>query len=150
MIEDLRKFTIFSDWSEEELGKIIPYLKEEKIEKNTVLFKQNDADGKIYFIKSGCIELRIVLAGKEDAQLARLKSGEMFGEMSVIDDKPRSATAVAFVDTALITLTRENFYEFLGKNSKEINNKFLLNIIKELNSRLRAVDEEIRNLKSYT
>jgi len=150
MIEDLKNFTFFSDWTEKELEEINPYLQDGKIEKNTVLFRQNEICGKMYFVKTGCIELRIVLTGKEETQLARIKNGEIFGEMAVIDNKPRSATAVAFVDTTLITLTKEHFYELLNKGSKEVVSKFLLSIIKELNLRLRSVNEEIRNLKSYS
>lgn len=148
-VEDLKKFSIFSDWSDEELGKIAPYLNEEKIEKNNILFKQNDPASKIYFVKSGCIELKITITDAEDTRLARVKSGEMFGEMAVIDDKPRSAGAVAFIDTTLITLTKENLHEFLSKNDKEITSKLLINIIKALSSRLRRVDDKLRNMNLY-
>ena len=122
---DLKKINIFADWRDADLEAIIPYLGEEEIKKGRMLFSQNDIAHKIYFIKSGCIELTIKVTESEERRLARLKGGAMFGEMAVIDDKARSATASAFVDTRLINITKESFHEFIEKNEKGVTNKLL-------------------------
>lgn len=146
----LKEISVFSDWTDKELEKIIPYLLEESIEKGQLLFQQNDPPLKFYFVKSGCIELRMEITAIKDTRLAHIKTGEMFGEMSVIDNKPRSATAAAFVATGLISMSKDKFYEFLTKHDKGITSKLLLNIIKDLSLRLRIADDEIRHLKLYT
>ncbi len=147
---DLKKINIFADWQDTDLEVVIPYLVEEEINKGQMLFNQGDIADKIYFIKSGCIELTIKVTESEERRLAQLKSGAMLGEMAVIDNKPRSATASAFVDTVLISITKEKFHQFIEKHGKETTNKLLINLIKELSFRLRAVDEEIRHMSLFT
>jgi len=148
--EDIKKFYLFSEWSDEELAKILPYLEEEQLAKNKTLFKQNDPPDKLYFVKSGCIEIRMMVSEEEETHLARIKSGDVLGEIAIVDDKPRSAAAVAFIDTSLISLTKEKYAEFLEKNDKALTNKFLVSLLKELGFRLRSADDAIRHSKLYT
>lgn len=147
--EEIKKFYLFSDWSDEELATIIPYLEEEELEKDQTLFKQNDYPDKLYFVKSGCIEIRLMVSESEETHLARIKTGEILGEIAIVDDKPRSATAVAFISTSLISLTKEKYSEFLAKNDKALTNKFLISLLKELGFRLRSADDAIRHSRLY-
>lgn len=147
---DLRGFNIFSDWTDDELVFITQYLEEENMQKNQTLFEQNNPANRMYFIKSGCIELKFSTETNNMARLARLKSGDTLGEMSIIDDLPRSAAAVAFVDTTLISITKDKFYRFINECGKETAVKLLINLAKSLSSKLRAIDGEIRHLNLYT
>ena len=148
-VEDLKKFDVFIGWTEDELKKIIPYMEEKELEKNTVLFEQNSPAEMLYFVRSGCIELELEVANKSEAKLARVKSGNMFGEMSIFDNKTRSAKAVAFIDTNLIGLNKDEIYEFIDQSGKDLSVKLLVSIIKRLSQLLRSANDEIRNIKSY-
>ena len=146
-VEELKKFDVFSNWDVKELAKIVPYLKEESVSKNNVIFRENDPAEKVYLIRSGCVELKIALSVTENMRLARMKSGEIFGEMSVFDQKGRSATAEAFIDTNMLVVEKDDFCKLLKNEEKDITNKLLISIVQLLSSRLRDIDGEIRNLK---
>jgi hypothetical protein len=73
-----------------------------------VVFREGDESSEAYRILSGHVEISI--ATLEGARsLARLGAGEFFGEMSLIDDKPRSATATALADCEVEVIHEENF-----------------------------------------
>ena len=149
-VESLKRFGFFEDWNDQELEKISSYFEVEHIAKGNILFKQNDLPYKAYFIISGSVELKIMITDTREERLAMLKSSDVFGEVAVICDTPRTAAAVTFIDSVLLTLTKEKLFEFLNRSDKNLTNKLLLNFIKEIGSKLRSVDSEIRHMKLFT
>jgi CRP-like cAMP-binding protein len=87
--------------------------------------------------------VRVALFGENGRELtlAMLQPGDFFGEMSLIDSRPRSANVVAVDDTTVLALTREAFSAHLKAYPQTA-----MNIIGELTSRLRRADETIANL----
>ena len=80
------------------------------------VFLEGDAGEQAFVVDSG--ELRITRRrdSGEELTLAHLKRGELFGELALIDEKPRSASAIAVSDTELMTLDRETFQRHLREN----------------------------------
>jgi len=70
------------------------------------IFHQGDRGDHAYVVETGRIELRLADRG-EEIVLATRGPGELFGEMAILDDEPRSATAVALQDTRLLVIDRE-------------------------------------------
>ena len=72
----------------------------------------------VYFILSG--RAKVTLYGEEGREivLSVLEEGEMFGEMSIIDDKPRSANVEVVRDLECLVLSRERFFRFSCKPSQ--------------------------------
>jgi CRP/FNR family cyclic AMP-dependent transcriptional regulator len=87
-----------------------------------------------YVIESGRVEISS-LANNKRVVLAILGKEQIFGEMGLIEDKPRSATVTAIDDVRLTVISRESFNELFDKNPK-----VLLPIIKSLFERLRTVN----------
>lgn len=73
-----------------------------------VIFRQGDAGDDMYVISSGRVSLRVGVAGHE-REIAVIGPGDFFGELSLLANLPRTATAVATADTALLTVRRETF-----------------------------------------
>jgi CRP/FNR family transcriptional regulator, cyclic AMP receptor protein len=73
-----------------------------------VIFREGDESTEAYWITSGRVEITI-RSGGAGLQVARLGPGEIVGEMGLIDDKPRSATATALGHTELEVITEEGF-----------------------------------------
>ena len=88
-----------------------------------------------YVIESGRVEVSDLINNKK-VVLAILGKEQIFGEMGLIEDKPRSATVTAIDDVRLAVLSRDNFNELFEKNPK-----VLLPIIKALFERLRTVNK---------
>jgi len=80
---------------------------QEKIAQGKILFEEGDAGDHAYLIKEGEVEI-VRRVGNTEHVLARLGRGEIFGEMSLIDDQPRMATVRVAADAELAVITREN------------------------------------------
>ncbi len=112
---------------------------EKELVKGEILFKEGDPGDEIYLIKEGRIKIYKEMDG-EERTLAILGKGEIFGEMAVLDGKPRSASAKAIENSVLEVLSKEAILNTI--NSQPMI-KYLINTLIE---RLRAADEQLRLL----
>lgn len=106
-------------------------------EKGELILKENDWGEKAYAIEKGKVEVFITRNGK-DITLHVLGSGETVGEMSIIDDKPYSASVRALEETTVKEIHRDDFMESLDSVSD-----FVKNILKGLFQRLRNANNLI-------
>ena len=75
-----------------------------------VIFKEGDVPRSAYLIHAGTVD--VVVEGKDGAAIVdTLEAGEAFGEMALLDNEPRSATAIAKVSTTCATVSKKNFDE---------------------------------------
>ncbi len=81
-----------------------------RYEEGDLIFRQGDAGDTMYVIMSGEVEVSREKK-RERVVLARMKRGEFFGEMSLMDDMPRSATVTALRRTRLLPITRRSLFE---------------------------------------
>lgn len=85
------------------------------------VFKEGDRGDRAYLIQDGTVEIV-----KNGMTLATLAKGELFGEMALVDDQPRMASAVALTDVSVVVISRDAFREKLAKADPFI--RGLLNI----------------------
>jgi CRP/FNR family transcriptional regulator/CRP/FNR family cyclic AMP-dependent transcriptional regulator len=109
----------------------------------TVIFKEGDPGNEMYVIVDGEVEIRKATASDTAKTLIELKKGDIFGEMSLIEGKPRSATAVTTRATQLLCITEDRFDSVLQKNPD-----FSRKIIRMLSERLRRADAMIKSIIS--
>jgi len=105
--------------AKERLGKIKPYAKVAYLEgsdteftrtypKDTMIFAEGQIGQEMYILQKGQVKISKIVGDKE-VLLAILKPGDIFGEMSLIENKPRSASADAYEDAVLLAVNRANF-----------------------------------------
>src|SRR5437660_11818400 len=105
-----------------------------------VLFREGQPGTEMYVIQSG--KVNITKTVRETAKiLATLGAGEFFGEMSILNHKPRSAGAVVAEDAKLLVIDPKTF-EAMLRGSAEI----AVRLIKKLGERLQEADDQIENL----
>lgn len=85
------------------------------------VFKEGDRGDRAYLVQDGTVEIT-----KNGVTLATLGKGELFGEMALVDDQPRMASATALTDIAVVIIGRDSFREKLAKADPFI--RGLLNI----------------------
>ena len=107
-----------------------------------IIFNQGDRSDHCYQIVSGAVEIRMASRDKAGVKrvhtVARLGYGEIFGEMSIIDDAPRSASAVAAQPTICAAYSSEEIIDLLESNPKEAMD-YIRTLIKRLrNTNLQA------------
>ncbi|RKX93383.1 MAG: cAMP-binding protein [Spirochaetes bacterium] len=103
----------------ERMGKIRPYSKAVYLDgsneeftrtypKGTMIFSENQPGQELYIIQKGSVKITKIVNDNE-VMLALLKTGDIFGEMSLLEDKPRSASAIAHEDAVLLAVNKANF-----------------------------------------
>ena len=112
-----------------------------RYEAGEVIVQENDFGETAYVIGEGQVEVSKELDGRK-VHLAYLGAGETFGEMSMIDEKPRSATVTAVTGTVVSEIRREDFF-----NSFQTDPKVALALLKVLFERLREADAMILQLQ---
>jgi diguanylate cyclase (GGDEF)-like protein len=110
------------------------------------LLKAGQANQTMYFILEG--ELRVHLDGEEGAPVATLKAGQTVGELSVIDDRPTSATVKADKHSRMLAVDESTFWR-LVEASHEFATNLLLLLAERMRSTNSAVCENIRERRKY-
>lgn len=136
----LKKIVLFRRLPERDLDKIKSIGKFRNYKPGEIIFGENTSGNALYIVLSGVVKI-FTQTGLKKKTLAYLKPGEFFGEMSLIDLKPRSASAVALENCELMVIEKKEFNRLL---SRDIN--IVLNIMRTLTLRLRTADQEIERL----
>ncbi|MBR7079366.1 MAG: cyclic nucleotide-binding domain-containing protein [Treponema sp.] len=87
--------------------------------KNTMIFAENQYGGDMFIIQEGSVKITKVVDG-EEVTLAMLKKGDMFGEMALLENKPRSASAISHDACRLMVVNRENFDQMVATQPQMI------------------------------
>ncbi len=105
--------------AKERMAKIHPYAKAVYLDKasddftrtspkNTMIFSENEPGTELYIIQKGVVKITKIVEDDE-VLLAMLKTGDIFGEMALLENKPRSASAIANEDCSLMAVNKTNF-----------------------------------------
>ncbi len=140
----LKRISYFASLSVTQLKAIATICDEKLFRKDAVIFHQNDPGGALYIVLSGSVE--IGLQGKQNEgfiRLATYAAGSTFGEMSLFDNSPRSAQAIARQDTLTLLLRREPFVA-LARQYPDLS----LQVMTTLSQRLRHANTQIAELSS--
>ena len=100
-----------------------------------IIFREGDPGDGIYVVDRGMVEISAVIGGEERRVLSHLGPGEFFGEMAVVDSKPRSATAIAEAPTVLSFIPRDETWQMLKKSPT-----LLISLMREFSLRMREFD----------
>ncbi|MCX7793671.1 MAG: Crp/Fnr family transcriptional regulator [Thermodesulfovibrionales bacterium] len=112
-----------------------------RFKKGDVIFYQSDQSTDLYIVLDGSVKASLLNEEGDELTLAEFKKGDFFGEMSLIDGKPRSATVTALEDSELAILTRERFIDVLKKEPS-----IALELLSTLVERLRTANGVIESL----
>ena len=140
-LDFLSSVTIFSDLSDSELDNIKTLCQTRKYPKNSMIILEEEMGDVVFIVMSGTVKITRVNDEGKEVILAMLGSGEVFGEMAILDGESRSANALAQENCEVITINREEFLNII-----KTNNKVALNLMTEFAVRLRKSDQQIEAL----
>lgn len=139
--ELLENVSLFQNVEREELDRLSSMLQPREVKRDTQIVAQDEPGDALFVIAKGRVKVAIYGDNGREVILTLLKAGEFFGEMSLVDDLPRSANVIAQEDSLVLILRREQFREHI-RNSPST----ALNVMAALSRRLRRADEIIGNL----
>jgi len=134
-VDFLSRVPLFASSNPAHLSEIAHRLTTRNYRRSEVIFHQDDPGSALHVIKSGQVKINTISPEGEEAILAILTDGDFFGELSLLDGKPRSANAVAMEATQTLALQRQDFLDILGKHREMVGD-----ILVSLADRLRNTD----------
>ena len=137
----LRALPIFETLDDECLRPLMQVAMLRSIPRHTVVLNAGDSTDTIYFVLSGALKVQVSDEDGREVILSKLGPGELFGEMGVLDDHPRSATVLAVEPSQVVVMGKADFKQCLVDNPD-----VSLFIMRNLTKRLRMADRNIESL----
>ncbi len=140
-VEALRTVPFFNNLKPREAERISQRLVPRRFGSGQIIFHHGDPGGLLYIITSGKVKITYSTPEGQEALLAILGAGDFFGELALLDDSPRSATAESLVPTETLTLRRRAFMQYITENPD-----FSLHVLKTLAVHIRRLNSQISDI----
>ena len=111
-----RKFSLFAELDERELNAVAAVAKNRRHAKDEVVFHEDESGDVFCLIREGRVKVTMISPEGKEIILSMLGPGDFFGEMSLLDNQPRSATVIATENLELLIIWRSDFLQLLHEN----------------------------------
>jgi CRP/FNR family transcriptional regulator, cyclic AMP receptor protein len=137
----LRNHPLFQDLPGSVIEHLGSYMKTRKVPRGATIFTKGDPGTGLMGVLTGSVKVSVASAEGKDIVLNIFREGEVFGEIALLDGRPRTADATAMSDCELIVIERRDFVPFLSGHP-DVTIKF----IEILCSRLRRTSEQVQDV----
>jgi CRP/FNR family transcriptional regulator, cyclic AMP receptor protein len=137
----LRDHPLFRDLPPAVLDHLGSYMKTRKVARGTAIFAKGDAGTGLMGVLAGTVRVSVASTEGKDIVLNMFHGGDVFGEIALLDGRPRTADAVAMTDCELVIIERRDFIPFL-RDQPDV----MLKFIEILCSRLRRTSEQVQEV----
>jgi CRP/FNR family cyclic AMP-dependent transcriptional regulator len=141
----LKKIPLFAELRKGELKEMVRLIHHRQYQDGEVIFWEDEPGVGMYIVQKGDVGIYKDYAKKEQKELARLEPGDFFGEMALLEDDCRSATAVAACETHLFGLFHPDLFDLLNRKP-QLGVKLLSALTNILARRLRKTNQELQKL----
>ena len=148
MPADLKKILLLADFTEEELEKIRNISRKAKISQGEYAFHEDKPGDTLILLDWGTLKLTKKTKKGEDQELVQLGSGSYLGEMSLFDQRLRSASGLAMENCQLTIIPIAGLISLLDKNPP-MAAKFYRRVAMGIAQRLRYMNEDFAALKTF-
>jgi CRP/FNR family transcriptional regulator, cyclic AMP receptor protein len=129
--------------SPQERGALLALLRRRRYRRQEVVFHQGDAGDTLHLVRRGRLKVLIPAETGEEAVLTIVGPGDLFGELTLLDGGPRSATVVALEDVETVTLSRADFLDLLRREPAVVEA-----LLATLARTIRRLSEDVTDLMS--
>lgn len=144
-MKQLKEHFIFQDLPDDALQIVVEKIAAQDLKKGETLFSKGDEGDALFMIDEGYLNIVTEDARGSTLVLNQCGPGEMIGEMSLFDEKPRSASVVAHSNAHVLSLKRNAFFEILERNPETANM-----IIRNISGRLRFATTYIEKATDWS
>src|SRR5262249_48467890 len=123
----------------DELAELAAHIDEKNFQKDQLIFKAGDPGNNMQIILSGAVQTYVTDDSGDKIVVSELGKGEMFGELSLLDNQPRSASAVATEPTQTFIIDQDDLRRLFSKKPEAA-----FDILNVLGQRIRATDALLR------
>ena len=137
----LRNHSLFRDLPAAVIEHLGSYMKTRRVARGTAIFAKGDPGTGLMGVLAGSVKVSVASAEGKDIVLNVFREGDVFGEIALLDGRPRTADATAMSDCELIVIERRDFVPFLSGQPD-----VMLKFIEILCSRLRHTSEQVQDI----
>ncbi len=137
----LRSHPLFRDLPSAVIERLGSYMKTRRVARGTAIFAKGDPGAGLMGVLAGSVKVSVASAEGKDIVLNVFREGDVFGEIALLDGRPRTADATAMSDCELIVIERRDFVPFLSGQPD-----VMLKFIEILCSRLRRTSEQVQDI----
>jgi CRP/FNR family transcriptional regulator, cyclic AMP receptor protein len=138
----LLKIPVFHELTPHELKTIQRILHQREYKQSEVIFAEGDIGLGMYIIEKGIVQIG---CKNEHHILAELVEGDFFGELALLDDAPRSASAVAKTSASLLCFFKPDLLDLIERNPK-LGSKILFRLAWTIGERLKSTNQQVKEL----
>ena len=137
----LRKHPIFSDLAPDAFDQLCRYAQPTTLKRGATLFAKGDPGHSLYAVLSGTVKISVSSPDGRNAILNLIGAGEVFGEISVLDGRVRSADAIANTNCEILVIDRRDFLPFVHSQPA-----LAMKFIELLCGRLRWTSDQVEQI----
>lgn len=141
----LKRVPLFKKMKKSSLKEFEKLLHRRTYKADEAIFWEGEPGVGMYVVQAGTVAIYKGTSENEREELAKLAHGEFFGELALLDESPRSATAVALEDSTILGLFRPDLLELIDRKPR-LGNKLLFNLSLLIGERLKHTNEELQTL----
>jgi CRP/FNR family transcriptional regulator, cyclic AMP receptor protein len=140
-IDILKNNELFKGLQESDIKVVAELTTKKIVQKNTIVISEGDTSSSMYLIKQGKVNVTLTNDEGKEMILSTLQQGDNFGELSLLDDDPRSANVIALEKCEFIVLHKSDFYQLLSQHPA-----IAISVIKYLCQRVRFITNIAQSL----
>ena len=140
-VDALRKIPLFSNVDTQDLERIAADSVVRSFPKNSIVITEGDSSNSLYVILSGEVKIFVSDEDGKTNTINRYGAGDYFGELSLIDEEPRSASVQTVSKCKIAILSRNYFVEYIERHPR-----VAISLLKGICQRLRVTTDHARNL----
>ena len=137
----LSKHPLFQELGRDVHERIAAYATTRQVARGETIFMKGDAGASLFAVCSGTVEVLVPSAEGKNAVMNLIHEGEIFGEIALLDGRPRTADALAFTDCTLMVLERRDFLPLLRERPETA-----VKLLEILCARIRRTTEQVEEL----
>jgi len=144
----LKRVRIFRDLTGAELRSLCQVMHERELQKGQTLFRQGDAGRELFVVAAGTLGIDVTLDDGKRLEVAEFSEGDFFGEMSIFEKEPRSATCHAKSRSRLLAMKDDAFFRFVDSNPAGAG-KVMTHMLEVTRSRLADTDGFLSDMVQF-
>lgn len=137
----LARMPLFADLPPPELAPLVDVVRRRHYPRGAVLFTQGELGSVAFIVRSGLVDIVVASSDGRDLLLYEVRPGDYFGEMALLEERPRSASAICREASEVLALERDDLLGALQRHPS-----IMLRMLQAMSRRLRLADRRLESL----
>ena len=137
----LQSHYLFGKLNQKQIDRLMSCTVEKSVARGTIILAKDDPGSNLFAIRKGAVKITVPSVDGHEALINRMTDGDIFGEIALLDGRPRTADAVAITDCEMFVIERRDFLPLVEEEPQ-----IALKLIEILCARLRQTTQQVESL----